>query len=104
MTKEELKHNLAVLVELRLYQMLQVLKEISIPKEMMEKEQQITIINFINELPQEYKNMENRDLIIAQSLKEMGVNTAWGKKKIQELEKKVSLNNKESNNIEEQER
>ena len=55
-------------------------------KEELEKEQQIEIINFINNLPEQYKKIENRDEIIAGTLKKMGMNTLWGEKKIEEIE------------------
>ena len=56
-------------------------------------EQLKSIIKFISELAPEYKNLPDRDEIIAQKLSKMGIVTQWGEKKIQENEKIKPTNN-----------
>lgn len=81
----EKEHYLSVLVELSLYPVLRILTECQMTKEQVDKEQQKRIIEFINNLPEEYKTMQNRDEIIAKVLTRMGMKTPWAEKKLEEF-------------------
>ena len=78
---------LKVLVELDLFPRIKILKETNLTDEEIDCEQLKSIIKFISELAPEYKNLPDRDEIIAQKLSKMGIVTQWGEKKIQENEK-----------------
>ena len=84
---------LKVLVELDLFPRIKILKETNLTDEEIDCEQLKSIIKFISELAPEYKNLPNRDEIIAQKLSKMGIVTQWGEKKIQENEKIKPTNN-----------
>ncbi len=84
---------LKVLVELDLFPKIKILKETNLTDEEIDCEQLKSIIKFINELAPEYKNLPDRDEIIAQKLSKMGIVTQWGKKKIQENERIKPTNN-----------
>lgn len=84
MDEKELKHYLSILVELTLYPVLKDMENDMISKREMNNEQQKAIIKFINGLTPEYKNMSNRDEVIAKVLTRMGINTTWAKMKIEE--------------------
>lgn len=91
---KESEHFLKVLVELDLFPTVRILTEAGYSKEEADKEQLKSIINFINKLPPEYKNMTNRDQIIVQTLVNLGIKTKWKKKKVQ----KETLKRKEPTN------
>lgn len=84
---------LKVLVELDLFPKIKILKETNLTDEEIDCEQLKSIIKFINELAPEYKNLPDRDKIIAQELRKMDIVTQWGEKKIQENEKIKPTNN-----------
>lgn len=84
---------LKVLVELDLFPKIKILKETNLTDEEIDCEQLKSIIKFISELAPEYKNLPDRDEIIAQKLSKMGIVTQWGEKKIQENEKIKPTNN-----------
>lgn len=84
---------LKVLVELDLFPRIKILKETNLTDEEIDCEQLKSIIKFISELAPEYKNLPDRDEIIAQKLSKMGIVTQWGEKKIQENEKIKPTNN-----------
>lgn len=84
---------LKVLVELDLFPRIKILKETNLTDEEIDCEQLKSIIKFISELAPEYKNLPDRDEIIAQKLSKMGIVTQWGEKKIQEKEKIKPTNN-----------
>jgi len=81
---QELEHFISILIELKLYPILKILEEGSIEENKIEQERQKEIIKFINDLPDEYKGMPNRDEIIAKVLERMGMHTMWGNKKLEE--------------------
>ena len=81
---KESEHFLKVLVELDLFPTVRILTEAGFSKEELDREQLKSIINFINKLPPQYRNMTNRDKIIAQTLANLGMGTKWGKMKAQE--------------------
>ena len=84
---------LKVLVELDLFPKIKILKETNLTDEEIDCEQLKSIIKFISELAPDYKNLPDRDEIIAQKLSKMGIVTQWGEKKIQENEKIKPTNN-----------
>lgn len=84
---------LKVLVELDLFPRIKILKETNLTDEEIDCEQLKSIIKFISELAPEYKNLPDRDEIIAQKLSKMGIVTQWGEKKIQENERIKPTNN-----------
>ncbi len=84
---------LKVLVELDLFPKIKILKETNLTDEEIDCEQLKSIIKFISELAPEYKNLPDRDEIIAQKLSKMGIVTQWGEKKIQENERIKPTNN-----------
>lgn len=84
---------LKVLVELDLFPKIKILKETNLTDEEIDCEQVKSIIKFISELAPEYKNLPDRDKIIAQKLRKMGIVTQWGEKKIQENERIKPTNN-----------
>ena len=73
---------LKVLVELDLFPKIKILKETNLTDEEIDCEQLKSIIKFISELAPEYKNLPDRDEIIAQKLSKMGIVTQWGEKKM----------------------
>lgn len=85
MTEQEKRSYLCVKVENELYRMLQALKEMNLSGTDLEKEQLKAIINFINRLPEEYREIPNYESIIIQSLENLGVKTTWGDKKKEEI-------------------
>ena len=85
MENAELEQSLRALVKFELCKNLVVLTEFASTKEEAKREQQREIIDFINSLPIKYKQLPNRDELIAQTLQKMGMNTDWGKKKLEEI-------------------
>ena len=106
MERKETEHFLKVLVELDLFPVVEILEETDLSKDKINKEQQASIIDFINKLPPEYKNMTNRDTVIAKTLKKLGVETQWGEKKMQEqtLKKNTPTNKTDKINNDYEER
>lgn len=103
MDQKELTHYLSVLVELTLFPELRLLTEgTRMTKQEVEQAQQKQIIQFINELPEDYKKMPNRDEIIATVLGRMNMQTSWGIKKLEEL--KMTQRQKSKNETLEEER
>ena len=85
MEEQDAKHYLKILVECELFFTLRLLTEGNFSKSELSKKQQVEIIKFINGLNSEYKNISDRDEIIATTLNKMGMKTVWGKKKIEEI-------------------
>ena len=102
--EEELKRYLHILIENDLAFKLQLLTEgTNIPRSKIDDEQQKEIINFINGLPKEYRELPERDKIIINKLQRMGIKTKWAEKKTEEIEmtekmkqvNKIKINHKE---------
>ena len=85
MEEQEAKHCLKILVECQLFPILRLLTEGNFTKRDVDKKQQMEIVKFINSLIPDYKNISNRDEIIATTLQKMGMKTVWGEKKIEEI-------------------
>lgn len=79
------EEGLITLVEQALYPSLKVLIQSGLSRETLDSEQLKVIIGFINKLPQNYIEMPKRDEIIAKCLQKRGMETKWGKKKLEEL-------------------
>ncbi len=85
MNNEELEHYLSVYVELDLFPKLRLLAEgTKLTKTQVESERTKQVVNFINNLPKQYRNLPNCDYIIAKVLARMDMKTNWAKKKLEE--------------------
>ena len=85
MRESDKVNGLKVLIETELVRILKVLREGNMSREEIKREQQSEIIKFINRLTPVYRNLAERDEIIASKLHSMGIYTDWGSKKLQEI-------------------